>query len=156
MANASAQAFSETYDIINHMEKELYNKISKKFIKFLEENRDVDYVVNIDYTKSINEQKLLKETRIILSLVYRDYICSSEKKHDLIEKDKKKYKEEQKALQEKYALNFETGNSNNNFDSSIQIPDNILSSEQSLIEIHEDKISIKDKIYYFFKRFFNK
>ncbi len=34
------QAFNETYDIINHMEKELKSKIPKKFIDFIEENRD--------------------------------------------------------------------------------------------------------------------
>ena len=68
------QAFSEVYDIVNHIEKDLYNKIPKNFIAMLEKNKDEKYVPQIDYSKSINEQKLLKDTRVILSLIYRDYI----------------------------------------------------------------------------------
>ena len=34
------QAFCEVYDIINHMEKSLYNKIPKGFIKMLYDNKD--------------------------------------------------------------------------------------------------------------------
>ena len=72
------QAFSEVYDIVNHIEKDLYNKIPKKFIAMLEKNKDEKYVPQIDYSKSINEQKLLKDTRVILSLIYKDYICTKE------------------------------------------------------------------------------
>lgn len=41
MMNVTNQAFSEVYDIISHMEAELYNKIPKKFISMIEENRDL-------------------------------------------------------------------------------------------------------------------
>ena len=81
------QAFSEVYDIINHLETKLYNKIPISFIEIIKENRDNTYQPQIDYSISINEQKLLKETRIILSLIYRDYICSEEKREELKYKD---------------------------------------------------------------------
>ena len=60
------QAYSEVYNIINHFEKELYDKIPQSFINAIEKNRDLNYKVNIDYTKTINEQELLRETRVIL------------------------------------------------------------------------------------------
>ena len=41
MESAIKQAFSEVYDIINHMEKSLYNKIPQGFIKMLYNNRDL-------------------------------------------------------------------------------------------------------------------
>lgn len=41
MENTINQAFSEVYDIINHMEKSLYNKIPQEFIKMLYNNRDL-------------------------------------------------------------------------------------------------------------------
>ncbi len=83
------QAFREVYDIIRHMEDELSEKIPKSFKEILKENMDLAYPVKIDYGKSINEQELLHETRIILSLIYRDYLCSPEKRKELMEADRK-------------------------------------------------------------------
>lgn len=39
--NTINQAFSEVYNIIMHMEKEMYSKIPSGFIKMLEDNRDL-------------------------------------------------------------------------------------------------------------------
>ena len=99
-------AFSQVYDIINHFEKDLYNKIPKKFIVFLQENKDDNYISDIDYTKSINEQPLLHETKVILSIVYRKYICDEQKKNKLREEDNYRYNDDQKALEEKYRIDF--------------------------------------------------
>lgn len=41
MTNVTNQAFSEVYDIINHMEKSLYSKIPQGFKKMLYNNRDL-------------------------------------------------------------------------------------------------------------------
>ena len=68
--NKTDQAFSEVYDILNHLEEELYNKIPTKFIGFLEDNMDKEYIPNISYSKDISEQPLLRETKVILSIVY--------------------------------------------------------------------------------------
>lgn len=98
------QAFSEVYDIVNHLEETLHNKIPKKFIELIQENKDNIYIPKIDYSKSINEQNLLKDTRIILSLIYRDYICSSEEREELTKIDSIELKkiEEEKAKEFNY------------------------------------------------------
>lgn len=95
-------SFSEVYDIILHMDKDLIEKIPKKFIKFIEQNKKNDYITNIDYTKSINEQELQTGTRIILSIIYRDYLCSDEKKKYLMQNDEEELKRIKKELHEKY------------------------------------------------------
>ena len=41
MVDTTKQAFSETYDIISHMEENLYNKIPRKFVEMLKNNRDL-------------------------------------------------------------------------------------------------------------------
>jgi len=97
------QAFSEVYDIVNHIEKDLYNKIPKKFIAMLEKNKDEKYVPQIDYSKSINEQKLLKDTRVILSLIYRDYICTKEEREEIDERDRKEMRKKERKTQIKYS-----------------------------------------------------
>ncbi len=40
MEGTTNQAFCEVYDIINHMEKSLYNKIPQGFINMVSNNRD--------------------------------------------------------------------------------------------------------------------
>ena len=84
--NTTYQAFSEVYDIINHMEYNLYNKIPKQFIEMLERTRDKNYKFKIDYSKNINNQNISKGAKGILALIYRDFICSKEKKQELIKK----------------------------------------------------------------------
>ena len=102
MVNITKQVCNEVYDIIYHMENKLFNKIPKEFIKVIEQNRDENMKVNIDYSKSINEQKLQRGTRVVLSLIYRDYLCSEEERKTLIEKDQEELKHIEEELREKY------------------------------------------------------
>lgn len=81
-------SYNETYDIICHLDKNLYNKIPKNFLELIKRNVEPDYKVNIDYSKSINNQNLQRDTRVLLSLIYRDYLCSQEEKDRLIQNDK--------------------------------------------------------------------
>ena len=104
MANITNQVFSEVYDIIYHMEEEIFNKIPKGFIKMIEQNRDKNFVVNIDYSKSINSQEMQRGTRVVLSLIYRDYICSKEEREEIITNDEKELKRIEEELKEKYNL----------------------------------------------------
>lgn len=100
--NIDKKVFSEVYNIIFHMEKELYNKIPKQFIHFIKENKDDNYIVNIDYSKGINEQELLQQTRVMLSLIYRDYLCDEEERKELLENDEKELKRIEDEIRETY------------------------------------------------------
>lgn len=102
MINNIKQSYSEVYDIIKNIGPGLENKIPSKFIDMLEQNRDQNYKINIDYTKSLTEQELLKDTKVILGLIYRDFLCGKEKRKELIEQDKKSLIEYEKSLREKY------------------------------------------------------
>lgn len=68
-------------------------KISKKFLKFLEEHEDKTYKFEIDLSKKLSEQNVMKETRILFIAIYRDFFASEEEKKEidrkLIENDKK-------------------------------------------------------------------
>ena len=99
-------SFSEVFDILNNMEKELYNKIPKKFIKFIDDNRNREYIPNIDYSKSITDQNILHNTEIILSIIYRKYLCDENQKIQLQHLDNVELEEYQKTLEEKYEIDF--------------------------------------------------
>lgn len=79
METTTKQAFSEVYDIINHMDNEIKEKIPNGFINLVKNNMDINYKIDIDYSQSIVNQNLLHETKILLSLIYRDYICDEKK-----------------------------------------------------------------------------
>lgn len=106
MKTSINQAFCEVYDIINHMSKEMQEKIPKSFVNLIKDNRDLDFKFYIDYSIDIKEQ-LLEETKVILSLIYRDYLCDKEKREKLLAIDLEEIRREETILQEKYKIDFE-------------------------------------------------
>ena len=149
--NTTIQALSEVYSIINHLDNNLYKKIPNNFIKMIENNRDLKYDVDIDYTKNINEQNLLRETRVILSLVYRDYLCTKEEREKIILKDKKELEQNEQMLREKYKIDFDKRNKEK---TKKEINYEEKSKTQALVEIKPKAWYEKliEKILRFFKR----
>ena len=148
--NTNKQVYSEIYDIIKHMDINIRAKIPLQFIKIIQANKDDNYKVNIDYTKNINNQKLLKETRAILSLIYRDYICTPEERKILIEVDKEKIKKERELLVEKH-------NPDNIFKTNKNIQNQkkkTILQENAIIEYKENNFfkKIFDKVRHFFNK----
>ena len=68
------QAFTDISIIIQMMSKSMKNKINPNFIKLIEENKDTEYVSNINKEIPLKEQTLNENTKIILALIYRDYL----------------------------------------------------------------------------------
>lgn len=54
----------------------------------------------------MKEWDLLHETRVILSLIYRDYLSTEERRWRLLRQDDEELKEQEIILQEKYAIDF--------------------------------------------------
>lgn len=54
----------------------------------------------------MKEWDLLHETRVILSLIYRDYLTTEEQRYRLLRQDAEELKEREIILQEKYAIDF--------------------------------------------------
>lgn len=146
MKNTTNQAFSETYDVINHMSKEMQEKIPKSFINLIKENRDLDYNFNIDYSTDIKKQ-LLKEAKIILSLVYRDYLCSSEKREELLALDIEEIRREEKSSQEKYKIDYDSRKKE-----KLQDVEELKNKEQETLPIKVEKDKWYIKIINFIKK----
>lgn len=91
------EAFTEVNEIIKMMPEELVNKIPNKFREMIEEERDKEYVPNIQ--EPLEKCKLKNETIIILGLIYRDFLCSPEERKRLQEKDAKELAEVQKTIE---------------------------------------------------------
>lgn len=79
-----SKAFRETYVIVNDLAEELYVKIPKSFINLIKNNMDKDYNITL---AQIQEQGELPETKAILALIYRDFLCDNETRKKLIEQE---------------------------------------------------------------------
>jgi len=81
------EAFAETLYILDYTDSELVEKIHKRFLNFLEENKSNSYISNIDFTDSNWQEKIKPETNEILGLIYRDYLVTPEKRQQLIKSE---------------------------------------------------------------------
>lgn len=127
------EAFSEVNEIIKMMPDELTNKIPSKFKEMLEDERDKEYNPNIQ--EPLEKQKLKNETIIILGLIYRDFLCPTDEKRRLQEKDARELQKVQKAIEEireKY-------NPDDIFKNKREIKDEEITEEKSLTVVKEEK-----------------
>ena len=96
MTEVYREAFTEVNEILKYLSEDLLNKIPKEIIDNIKENMSTSYILKYDNTKGINEQNLKQETRAILSVIYRDYICNEDMKKEIIQKDRKEWFELEK------------------------------------------------------------
>ena len=127
------EAFVEVSEIFKLMPKTMLNKIPSRFRQIIENEKSTTYTSNI---KEPLEQCILKEeTIIILSLIYRDFLCSKEEKERLQYRDAQKIKEAEDELREKYNPdNIFKKKIEPNINNTTEIQENL-----SLVKVEEDK-----------------
>lgn len=81
------ESLTEVNTIFNLMEKEYIIKIPNKLKQFICNNMDKNYIPNINVNKKLSEQNIKQDTKILLSLIYRNYWCDEEKRKILLEKE---------------------------------------------------------------------
>jgi len=96
-------ALTEVEAILKLMPKDMLNKIPNSFLNFIEQKKSKSYISNLNMELSLNEQILLNETRAILSLIYRSYLCNSEEKRKLKIDDSIELAKKQIELNKKYS-----------------------------------------------------
>lgn len=134
------KAFSEIIEILNHTDKQLVEKIPDSFIKFLFENMDKEYKVEINFFNENWDDTILEETKAILAFIYRDYIASAEERKDLLIEEKREREKQEMELREKYN------------------PDNLFKNKHSEIpnELKENTQLIAIQQYPWYKRLYQK
>lgn len=145
------KAFKEVYLLINDLSSELYVRIPKSFIKIIQENMDESYDISIE---ELNTQGMMEETETMMSLIFRDFICSDELNEKLIEYDNKQIEKEI----ERYNNIFDNDDDNKKEETNIEnenkeYNDNI-EENHALVVVKEENIIIKilNKIKSIFKR----
>lgn len=99
---AYSEAAVEVLDILKHTSKEDVNKIPRKFIEFLENNKSETYIADLDHTKTIKEMELKPKTQALLGLIYLKYWADEEGKRAFIKRARENEIKYQEELREKY------------------------------------------------------
>lgn len=102
MDSINKRAISEVIEVLNHTEKETVEKIPDKFIKFLFENSDSEYISNIDFYDNNWEKNIDEDTKALLAIIYRDYIVSKDERNELLAEEVEERKLQEEKLREKY------------------------------------------------------
>lgn len=136
--NVYHKAFKELSEIIKFFPENEYKKIPKSFIDFIEENMDNSYEYKIKHIDDFQNQKMLNETKILLSIVYRDFIASSEEQKQIIKMEKLELLQEENRVREKYN------------------PDNIFKNKGEKVEESVAMVEYKESIFTKLKNWFKR
>ena len=133
-------AYAEVDTILSLMDEKYVNRIPEKLRKIFKEDKNFDYTINIDVSKSLNEQNLQRETMVILAMLCVNYWCDSEEeKQELIKAYSENEKKNEAEIREKY-------NPDNIFKNTEQVHEN-----KELVEYNESIIKrLWNKIKSFF------
>ena len=145
MNDVDARMCTDISIIISMMPSQMQDKISQKLKDFIENNKAENYSSNINPTVPLKDQSLEKETKAMLGIIYRDYLCSEEQRRKLIENEKIEIEEYERELREKY-------NPDNLFKNKTkEVEEEIATSETALTDYKEGFFSrLKNLIYRLF------
>lgn len=86
ISNETRKAFSEVDSFINLLDTNEQEKIPKNLRNIFKNEKDKDYYGEIDFTKSIKNQKLMPETITIIAFLNLKYLCKDEHERKKLEK----------------------------------------------------------------------
>ena len=136
----SAKVYKEIYEILKYIPKNELAKLPNGFIKFIEKNMDKNYVYKVENIRDFEKQQMLKGTRTILAILYRDYWATPQKKQEIIARDKKQIKEKQEADRKKYDIETILANKREQVNTNEQKLADIVPYKENLLTRIKNKI----------------
>lgn len=103
MEEINAIAAAEAIAVLNHTDISLLSKVPYSIVQALETKAaECTEEVKLDLTLSLNEQQISEDAKVILTILYKDFLCSEEEEQKLNERILENEKEYNKELEEKY------------------------------------------------------
>lgn len=139
MENVYYKAYTEIYEILNYMPISYIRKLPIELLNLFEQNRNKEYKYCVNIDKKLNEQEMLTETKSILTVLYRDYWATPEKKATIIQKEKIERELYQNELRQKYNPDdiFKNNNKPKNVIIDDDSKDNVFSNNTTIVEYKE-------------------
>lgn len=102
MIQVYKDALAEVDYILNLVSEDMLKKIPNSFLNFIKKQKTQNYQLTIKDKIPLTEQSLKRETKAIISLIYRSYLCSADESKRYKMDDKIELKKQQLKLDEKY------------------------------------------------------
>lgn len=142
------KAYKEVLEILKYIPREDYDKIPKNIIRKFKKEQDIEYFYQVTEFADFNKQRMLEETEIILSVLYRDYWADKNRKKIICAMEM----QEKRKIEEEKSKNYVS--LNNIFQKEeITRNENI---EKQLVSVEKEnffKEIIKEIIKFFQKKF---
>lgn len=140
------EAFAEVDEILQLMPIDLLIKIPLQFKKVISENRSQNYIPKIK--EPIKEDDLKYETKVILGLIYRDFLADPEEREKLQAQDAEELRKIEEELQKQYDVDnmFKKRKDQKNTENAEDSTDMIVYKEQGFLQ----------KLFNLIKGIFNK
>ena len=153
MKQAYKKAYTEILEIIKYLPHNEYEKIPEEKLKFYEKYKDSLYQFEYNPNKSLNEQNVSRETKVLIVDLFKETIATKTQKEKLNILLLQNEKEYQNKLYEKYS-----------YDKLFNKRQNRIIVENKKEEKNENinnnvtvyKENIFFKVYQFLKSIFNK
>ena len=138
------EAFYEVDEILKMMPYEILDKIPKKYRNMISQNKSLTSNKKIS---GLNDENLSKDAKVVLYMIYRDFLCSEEEEQELL-------RQENKDLEEKYSYDnlFKSTKKDETKSETISVEE-ITIEETALTETKE--LKWYEKIIDFIKNIFN-
>lgn len=78
-----SKELKEVYEILKFFPSSELNKISPKFLNFMENNMDNEYEFEWSEEKEFNENTVLPETITLMQMIFLNYYASEEEKEEI-------------------------------------------------------------------------
>lgn len=111
MSNIYAKAYTELYEILKNIPKEDRDRIPSDIFNMLEEKRDKEYIFKLQENTEFENQQLLRETSVLLAILYRDYWATKEEKERIVQKWKLDIEKNEQEKRLKYNVSLFKDNS---------------------------------------------
>lgn len=80
-----SEAMVELDEILKYTSKDVVNRIPKKFIEFIKQNTSsTTYKFFYNPDKTLEEQNIKLKTKVLIALIYKDYLCNEKEKKDYL------------------------------------------------------------------------
>lgn len=142
MEEVYKDSFKEVNTIINVLSEDIRNKIPEKIRYIISEQKNDNYDFNLK-----DNRPLKRETLVILSYLYREYLCS-DKKRDILRKNDEITLNKLECIKDEIRESYDIQKVFKNRQ------DELAKKEDIQLEVIKEEKSIFSKIKYFFKNIF--
>lgn len=140
-----SKVYKELNEVFKYLPQEIEDKIPVELVNQIKNNMDNNYEYQITHISDFSNQSMMKETRAILAILYRDYWASEEERKEIIEEEKREILKKEEEKKNKYKGEYDIFKNQEKIEATVS---------QALVEYKEGIFKkIINKIMSWFRRY---